>query len=535
MRGNRLAGWSATQQSAASSRAFAIGLGEDLPGSRTANVAIRVTGALMLGTMVLLSVVLALSQFKASRAQAQIESHRAAQVVATQFSWVFHASAQALGRIEEAAAGPADDGARTNGAIKDAVRDLPEGYQYSVYDAAGALRHSSEPAATTINIADSPYFARLRDGGDLVIDPQITERSTGHEVFLMAGRLDRSGSFAGVATIAIPQSTLAALYSVLGLSDGSTIALIAEDGMLISREPSIAPMNLAGTTLFDVLKERPNGTYDNISPADGARRIIGYWKLADWPVIAVAGISKTGAYSDLLRHWSTASILLIPVILFTGWLIHRLTQLMRVDELRQQQLVAAMSQSNFLMREIHHRVKNNLQTVMSLIRLESVPPEVKHRLASRIEAMVKVHEEMYHSDQFERVQLRPYLTRLVEGIAQSHGADITLTLDIAPVEISGDRAMQLGLLTNELVANAYKHAFNRGEAGHLEVRLAEPSPGRLELVVTDDGPGYSRDLNSRHMGSRLVEAFASQLGGSVESRTEGPVRVVVEFPRDFVA
>ena len=107
MRGNRPSGWSATQQSAASSRAFAIGLGEDLPGSRTANVAIRVTGVLMLGTMVLLSVVLAISQFKASRAQAQIESHRAAQVVATQFSWVFHASAQALDRIEEAAVSPA--------------------------------------------------------------------------------------------------------------------------------------------------------------------------------------------------------------------------------------------------------------------------------------------------------------------------------------------------------------------------------------------------------------------------------------------
>jgi len=208
---------------------------------------------------------------------------------------------------------------------------------------------------------------------------------------------------------------------------------------------------------------------------------------------------------------------------------------MRVDEDRQQQLVAAMNRANFLLRELHHRVKNNLQTVMSLIRLETIPSDAKQRLALRIEAMVKVHEEMYHSDQFERVQLRPYLTRLIEGIAQSHGADVALTLDIAPIEIGGDRAMQLGLLTNELVANACKHAFIGRISGRLEVRLAEPSPGRLELVVTDDGPGYARDLNLQNMGSRLVEAFASQLGGSVLTRTDGRVRVAVDFPREFFA
>ena len=506
-----------------------------MPGSRTANVAIRLTGALMLGTMLLLSAVLALSQFKASRAQAQIESYRTAHVVATEFSWVFQASAQALRRLELAAVGPVEDDLRTIGAIGDAVRDLPAGYQSSVYDAAGVLRYSSEASATSAEVSDGSYFARLRDGEELVISPQITKPVAGHDVFLVARRLDRNGIFAGAATIAIPQRTLNTLATVLGLPDGSTIALISEDGMLISREPPVAPINLAGTPLFDMLKKTPNGTYDNLSPADGTRRIIGYWKLADWPVIAVAGISKTQAYSDVLQHWSTASLLLIPVIFFMGWLVRRLTQLMRVDEVRQHQLFSARDRGNFLLREIHHRVKNNLQTVMSLIRLEAISPDVKLRLASRIEAMVKVHEEMYHSDQFERVQLRPYLTRLVEGIAQSHDADVTLTLDIAPVEITGDRAMQLGLLINELVSNAYKHAFTERRGGQLEVRLSEPSPGRLELVVTDDGPGYMRDLNARHMGSRLVEAFASQLGGSVLSQTDGKVRVAVEFPRDFVA
>jgi two-component sensor histidine kinase len=489
----------------------------------------------MLGVMVLLSVVLGISQFKASRSAAQIEAHRAAHVVATQFSWVFQVSALALREIEETVASPVDADGQVIGTVQDAVRDLPAGYESSVYDAAGALLYSSEAAAATKPVSDLPYFTRLRDGEELVISPQTTDRAMGTGVFIVARRLDRDGQFAGIATIAIPQRTLAALATVLSLAEGSTLALIADDGMLISREPSVAAMNLVGTPLFDQLKDRPNGTYDNVSPADGTRRIVGYWKLEDWPVIAVTGISKTGAYSEVLRQWSIALIFLSPAIIFMGLLFYRLTQLLRVDEDRQRQLVAAMDRSNFLLREIHHRVKNNLQTVMSLIRLETIPPDAKQRLASRIEAMVKVHEEMYHSDQFEHVQLRPYLTRLIEGIAQSHGVDVALTLQIAPVEISGDRAMQLGLLTNELVSNAYKHAFVGRRSGRLEVRLSEPSPGRLELVVTDDGPGYLRDLNVQNMGSRLVEAFASQLGGSVLIETDGRVRVAVDFPREFVA
>lgn len=506
-----------------------------MPESRRANWAIRVTGVVMLGIMLMLAIVLGVTQFSASRVQAQIEGRRAAHVVATQFSWVFQASAQALRRIEEAVVASDDGPATTIRSINDAVRDLPHGYQYSVYDAEGRLRYSSVASATPVSVSDRDYFSRLRSGEELVISPQITERLTGDEVFIVARRLDRGGEFAGAATIAIPQTTLSDLAAILGLVDGSTIALIASDGMLISRAPSIAPMNLADSPLFTALKLAPNGTYDNLSPADGTRRIIGYWQLDGWPVVAVAGISKKSAYSGLLQHWSTASVLLTPVILFTAWLLYQVTTLMRVDETRQQQLVEAMDRGNFLLREIHHRVKNNLQTVMSLVRLEKVPPEVKQSLASRIDAMVKVHEEMYHSDQFERVQLRPYLTRLVEGIARSHGATVNVTLDIAPVDISGDRAMQLGLLTNELVANAYKHAFSNRGTGRLEVQLTEIAANQLRLVVMDDGPGYTRDLNSTQMGSRLVAAFASQLGGKVTAETDGQVRVTVDFPRNYPA
>jgi two-component system, sensor histidine kinase PdtaS len=477
-------------------------------------MAIRATGVVMLAIMVLLAIVLATTQFTSSRAQARIEAHRAAHVVATHFYWVLHASEQALRRVEDAVGQTSGDH-DTIRDIDEAVRDLPEGYQYSVYDDTGRLRYSSVPGASAVTVADREYFTRLRDGKKTVITPQITERLTGQEVFVLARRLERDGQFAGAATIAIPQAALVELANVLGLIDGSTISLVANDGMLISREPSIPPMNLAGTRLFDELAKASDGTYLNVSPADGTRRIIGYWQITDWPLVAIVGISNASAYASFWQHWSLASILLIPVALFTGWLLHRLTTMLRQDELRQAELVTAIDRGNFLLREIHHRVKNNLQTVMSLIRLEKLPPDVKQSLSLRIEAMVKVHEEMYHSDQFERVQLRPYLTRLIQGIARSHALNVDLEIDIAPVDLSGDRAMQLGLLTNELVSNAYKHAFQNRGTGRLSVRLTQPADNLLRLELTDDGPGFVHAETEDRMGTRLVAAFASQLGGKV--------------------
>ncbi len=161
--------------------------------------------------------------------------------------------------------------------------------------------------------------------------------------------------------------------------------------------------------------------------------------------------------------------------------------------------------------------------------------DIKQSLLSRILAMMKVHEEMYKSDHFDRVDLRSYLTNVVEGIAASNRTPVDVDLSIASVEVTGDRALQVGILTNELVSNAYKHAFAPRRGGHLTVHLTEPQPGQLRLVVRDDGPGYDAAARITNMGTRLIEAYASQLGGTLVVTSDGHVEATIEFPAVYTA
>ena len=487
----------------------------------------------MLVALVLLLGGLAYSQFAAFTAQAQIEVHRKAHVVATQFSWVFQASAQALQRVEEAVAATSDGRITQIRNISEAVRDLPAGYQHSVYDPQGRLILTSVAQPKPINVSDRDYFLRLKAGSELVISPMVTERLSGQKVIIVGRRLDRGDRFAGIATIAIPVKTLADLAEILGVTEGSTLSLVGTDGMLIARAPPVEPLDLSASALFGNLKKAPDGSYASVSSVDRVARIVGYWQMAEWPVIAVVGLEKKAAYLEFWHQMKAGLVLLLPVILFATWLGFRLLKQMRIDEQRQQDLMAVNERANFLLREIHHRVKNNLQTVMSLIRLAHLPEDVKSSILGRIAAMVAVHVDMYASDRFETVDVADFLTRLVRNIASGYGTKVALTLDVAPVELTGDRATQLGLLTNELVANAFKHAFAKRGHGTLSVSLQEIEPGWLRLVVSDDGPGFDPAAAKTKMGSKLVEAFAEQLGGRIGIRTNGHVTTTVDFPRDY--
>jgi two-component sensor histidine kinase len=173
--------------------------------------------------------------------------------------------------------------------------------------------------------------------------------------------------------------------------------------------------------------------------------------------------------------------------------------------------------------------------VISLIRLEGLPEAVKARLLGRIGAMVSVHEAMYRSDQFEEICIRPYLDRLVQDVADGYGLPVQVRLDIAEVRISGARAMLLGLLVNELVSNAFKHAFAPRGGGSLHVSVEGRGDGTLRLCVADDGPGFTATEQAGHMGSRLIEAFAQQLGGSIAVESAGRTVVTLDFPQDYLA
>ncbi|WP_426956734.1 sensor histidine kinase [Muricoccus radiodurans] len=193
---------------------------------------------------------------------------------------------------------------------------------------------------------------------------------------------------------------------------------------------------------------------------------------------------------------------------------------------READLRAALGQRDALMAEIHHRVKNNLQIVSSLLNLQAGrighPAAVAEFLAARnrVRALATLHRHLYMQQSFESLSLAPFLSELANQAFTAHeevpGDRIVLTLDLADIQLSADQAVPLSLLVTEAVGNAVAHAYP-GEARGT-VRLAVTMEGEMAtFVIEDDGIGLpDRKSRPRGLGLQLMEGFAKQLGGELQ-------------------
>jgi two-component sensor histidine kinase len=201
----------------------------------------------------------------------------------------------------------------------------------------------------------------------------------------------------------------------------------------------------------------------------------------------------------------------------------------------------ALMEKETLLKEVYHRVKNNLQVVSSLfnLQLRGLPQGAARatlqQSAERVRAMALVHEKLCRSNNLETIDILAYVRELCDSLATATGADergITVTLDIEPVEIGLDASVPLGLLLNELICNSLKHAFPGERAGTVHVRLARLANGAAVLEVRDDGIGMTIDPAGAHpatLGLRLARTLARQLGGALQFRGEGGTAVSLVF------
>lgn len=197
----------------------------------------------------------------------------------------------------------------------------------------------------------------------------------------------------------------------------------------------------------------------------------------------------------------------------------------RVAE-RTAELQELLAHQELLMREIHHRVRNNLQIVSSLLSLQTRLSEndstALEDCQSRIESIALVHEQLYRTENLNRVALEEYLASLATRLFSTLGGrsrGIELKLDLARASVGVDQAVALGLILNELVTNSLKHAFPGGRTGVVEVALTE-SEGWLSMRVHDDGIG-SQAEGVGGLGLTLVASLVQQLGAAWD---EGMVR-----------
>lgn len=193
----------------------------------------------------------------------------------------------------------------------------------------------------------------------------------------------------------------------------------------------------------------------------------------------------------------------------------------------------ALAEKETLLKEVYHRVKNNLQVVQSLLTLQrhALPEgpgrEALHDSVQRVRSMALVHEKLYQSGNLAAVSLHSYTRDLMRQIAESHGADarlVTLHTEIMNIETGLDSAVPFGLMLTELVTNCLKHAFPQRRGGEIRVTLVRQADGDM-FTVADNGVGFDDGFDpegrSTSMGLQLATGLARQLGGELSFRSEG--------------
>ncbi|HNV58155.1 MAG TPA: PAS domain S-box protein [Rhodoferax sp.] len=214
---------------------------------------------------------------------------------------------------------------------------------------------------------------------------------------------------------------------------------------------------------------------------------------------------------------------------------------------RQDELQSALQEKTALLNEVHHRVKNNLQVITSLLRLESgraSAPDTRsvlNEMQGRIRSMALVHETLYRSGNFAGVELHRYLQQVATVAFRAQtmtGGSVRLVLDLNPVSVSLDLATPCGLLVNELISNCVKHGFAQGDSGEVRVSLhradgASDTPALWCLRVSDTGVGLPADFEERRgqsLGLQLVSDLAGQIGGTLTTEPGPGATFSVTFP-----
>jgi two-component sensor histidine kinase len=194
----------------------------------------------------------------------------------------------------------------------------------------------------------------------------------------------------------------------------------------------------------------------------------------------------------------------------------------------QEQLAQSLREKETLLREIHHRVKNNLQVVSSLIQLQSAAlsneqdRSLLEETQQRIRTMAQVHELLYRSDRFSSIEMTDYLERLLDELSSAYyetRVRVEVHMDIDPMEVSIDIATPLGLIFNEAVTNAFKYAYGGREKGELRISLKRQNNGLRCFTIADDGPGLPENWQEKaktSLGFTLIETLVQQIKGHLE-------------------
>lgn len=207
----------------------------------------------------------------------------------------------------------------------------------------------------------------------------------------------------------------------------------------------------------------------------------------------------------------------------------------------EEKIKASLHEKEALLKEIHHRVKNNLQVVSSLLGLQSrtiTDPEQRKMFEesqNRVYSMALLHESLYQSENLSLIDFPEYIRQLADHLFRSYGIAperIHLRTELDSISLHMDAAVPCGLIINELVSNSLKYAFPEGRTGEIHIGLHGQPEGMARLLVSDNGIGLRNDIDwttTRSLGLRLVRSLAQQLGAQLEVNSKLGTEVQLLF------
>jgi two-component sensor histidine kinase len=238
----------------------------------------------------------------------------------------------------------------------------------------------------------------------------------------------------------------------------------------------------------------------------------------------------------LVRYIGIGALLILGLIIFYQLKARRKTVIIKKQN----------EELQILMKEIHHRVKNNLQIISSLLDLQS--HSIKDSLAyeaikegkNRVQSMALIHQNLYGERSIQSINIKEYIHDLSEGLITSYNIKpgiIKVNMDIDDLNLDVDTVIPLGLILNELISNSLKHAFKNGQQGEIQITLKE-SDNLLHLIVKDNGQGFSSDTNfisSTSFGMKLIKSFSMKLKAKLKMSNENGACVALDIQKYKIA
>lgn len=434
------------------------------------------------------------------------------------------------------------------------VEARPELQSAWLIDADGKVRASSIAfPPPTANVADRDYFVALRNGETDFIGAVVFGRVTKEHIFNVARRIeDGQGNFLGLVLVSIYPSYFEQVYGMVG-PEADVVMLLRADGKLLARypRPEGDPDTLAAPASFMARLIGRQGTFTAASPFVTDDYLYAYRRLGTLPLYVTYGIRVTtieAAWRHIVRNYALFGVPALLALGVFGALAFR--EARTVDRARaelERRVVArteslskalveknkALADKDVLMRELQHRVKNNLQMISSLVRMSArkASPDaqpVLGDLARRVWAIGQIHTRIYAAN-ISALDFADYIKALCENMAETEiNRPVKLAFSLQPITVDLENAVPVALILVELITNAYKYAFPDNRAGTIAVTLARQGDCAV-LTVSDDGAGIDADKKGG-TGLQLAQMLAQQVNGRFDQVGGAGTTFALTFP-----